>query len=73
MAAKEGSMGFYFELYILKFNFINLLNRLFDNGSQTKVTQMFEAENTLPLEMQQSGWQGILNSFKSYAERNNAL
>jgi hypothetical protein len=32
------------------------------------VTETFEPENQNPLEMQQQGWQAILNNFKKYVE-----
>ena len=34
----------------------------------TKVTEQFEPENQNPAEMQQAGWQMILDNFESYAE-----
>lgn len=40
-----------------------------ENGS-TQITETFEAETTNSAEMQQTGWQAILNSFKQYAEEN---
>jgi uncharacterized protein YndB with AHSA1/START domain len=39
-------------------------------GDQTKVTESFEAEDTNPLEMQQGGWQAIMDNFKKYTENN---
>jgi uncharacterized protein YndB with AHSA1/START domain len=38
------------------------------DGNETKVTEIFEAEAVNPLEMQRSGWQAILDSFKKYTE-----
>lgn len=38
------------------------------NGGATKVTESFEAEDTNPIEMQQGGWQAILDNFKKYTE-----
>jgi uncharacterized protein YndB with AHSA1/START domain len=35
-----------------------------------KVIEEFEAENENPIEMQQTGWQMILNNFKKYVESN---
>lgn len=32
------------------------------------VTEKFDPEQTNPLEMQQAGWQAILNNFKKYVE-----
>jgi len=34
----------------------------------TKVTEVFEAEKTNPVEVQHDGWQSILNNFKTYSE-----
>jgi uncharacterized protein YndB with AHSA1/START domain len=39
-------------------------------GNTTKVTESFDAENTNSLELQQGGWQAILDSFKKYTESN---
>ena len=38
------------------------------NGSITKITETFDAENENPFEMQRDGWQAILNNFKKYTE-----
>lgn len=38
------------------------------NGNQTRITEIFEAENQNPADMQRDGWQAILNSFKGYTE-----
>ena len=37
-------------------------------GNNTRVTIQFESETENPIEMQQQGWQAILNNFKSYCE-----
>jgi len=81
MEAKDGSMGFdfggvydevrkneYIEYTIgdgrkVKINFTPL-------GNSTKVVERFEAEDINPIEMQQGGWQAIMDSFKKYAETN---
>ncbi|MEP7165824.1 MAG: SRPBCC family protein [Ferruginibacter sp.] len=81
MESKDGSMGFdfggiydvvkpneYIEYTIgdgrkVKINFTA-------NGNKTKVVESFEAEETNPIEMQQGGWQAILDSFKKYTEGN---
>jgi len=39
------------------------------SGGTTEVTETFEAEDTNSVEMQQGGWQAIMNSFKRYAEQ----
>lgn len=37
-------------------------------GDHTHITETFDAENQNPTEMQQAGWQAILDNFKKYAE-----
>jgi hypothetical protein len=37
-------------------------------GDSTEVNIEFDAENQNALELQENGWQAILNNFKSYAE-----
>lgn len=39
-------------------------------GEGTKIVEQFEAESTNPVEMQQTGWQAILDNFKKYTETN---
>ncbi len=39
-------------------------------GGKTHVIQEFEAESQNSIEMQRSGWQAILDSFKNYTESN---
>jgi uncharacterized protein YndB with AHSA1/START domain len=41
-----------------------------ESGDQTKIVESFEPEETNPREMQQGGWQAILDNFKSYTENN---
>ncbi len=41
-----------------------------DEGNSTKIVESFEAEDTNPLEMQQGGWQAIMDNFKKYTEAN---
>lgn len=38
------------------------------NGNETIVTEIFDAENENPVEMQRGGWQAILNNFKKHVE-----
>jgi uncharacterized protein YndB with AHSA1/START domain len=38
------------------------------SGNTVKIVETFEAEDTNPIEMQQGGWQAILNNFKQYTE-----
>ena len=39
-------------------------------GDMTTVTENFEAEETNSIEMQQGGWQAIMDNFKKYTEAN---
>ena len=82
MAAKDGSFSFDFGgIYdIVKKNELieytmgdgRKVKVIFtSNGDQTYVEESFEAENTHSIEMQQGGWQSILNNFKKHAEGEN--
>lgn len=79
MEAKDGSFGFdfggiYDRVEINK----NIEYTLGDgrkvainfkaNGNQTEVTETFDAETQNSIEMQQQGWQAILNNFTKYTE-----
>lgn len=79
MEAKDKSMGFDFEgVYTL----VQLLKRFEykladdrkvivefkEEGDSVKIIESFDPENENPHDMQQAGWQMILNNFKTYAE-----
>lgn len=80
MEAKDGSFGFDFEAVyneiILgeKFSYTMPDNRavhvafLTIDNNLTQVTVTFDAESENPIELQQQGWQAILNNFKNYTE-----
>lgn len=79
MEAKDGSWGFDFEgvydevkdheLIAYTLGDGRTVNIIFESeGNATKVTETFEAETQNSLEMQQSGWQAIMDSFKKYTE-----
>jgi len=79
MEAKDGSFGFDFGgVYeeLIPFSQISLrmgdgrlaVTKFESLGTSTKVTTIFDAENQNPVDLQQNGWQSILNNFKSYAE-----
>ena len=40
----------------------------FGNDETTNVSESFEAEDMNSIELQEAGWQSILNNFKKYAE-----
>jgi uncharacterized protein YndB with AHSA1/START domain len=84
MEAKDGSFGFDFEAtYDEVINEKKIAYTLGDGlgdarkviitfekqGNKTTVTTEFDPEETNPIEMQQAGWQAILNNYKAYAER----
>lgn len=39
-----------------------------EEGDKIRVTEIFDAENENPVEMQQAGWQAILDNFRDYTE-----
>ncbi|MDC6385825.1 activator of HSP90 ATPase [Flagellimonas taeanensis] len=80
MEAKDGRFGFDFEAVydeVVKHKKISYTmtdgrqaTTTFEtSGTGTLVTTVFDPENQNPLEMQQGGWQAILNNFKAYVER----
>lgn len=80
MAAKDGSFAFGFKgVYTAVERYRNIAYTLTDGrkvniiltdmGDTVKLTESFEAENTNSLELQQQGWQAIVNNFKNYVER----
>lgn len=79
MAAKDGSFSFDFggdynevkpaEHILATLGDGRQWNTYFKSaGNKTIVTERFEAEGMHSLEMQQGGWQAILNNFKVYTE-----
>jgi len=81
MEAKDGSMGFDFEGIYDEVEHYKLISYQLGDGRKveivfndidgnTSVSETFDAENTNPIEMQQAGWQAILDNFKKYAEEN---
>ncbi len=79
MEAKDGSFGFDFEgvyttvnkydsyTYVLEDKrVIDVAVKETDNG--VEVIEIFDPENENPVELQEEGWQAILNNFKKYCE-----
>ena len=79
MAAKDGSFSFdftgtygeikpnkYLEYTIDDGRKVKVIFTSMDSG--TRIVETFEAEDTHSIEMQQGGWQSILDNFKKYAE-----
>jgi uncharacterized protein YndB with AHSA1/START domain len=81
MEAKDGSFGFDFEAYYTEINLGNSFTYEFGGrvctivmaeleNNQTAVKITFDPETENPINLQQQGWQLILNNFKSYTEEN---
>ncbi len=79
MAAKDGSVSFDFcgtftkidsnsslQLFLEDGREVNL--QFIKEGDVTKLIETFEPEEVNSLELQQQGWQTILNNFKAYVE-----
>lgn len=81
MEAKDGSAGFDFEGFYDKIKLHRHISYTIEDGrrvdikfqedeNSTVVEEAFEADQDYPLEMQQQGWQAILDNFKAYVEKN---
>ncbi|MCR8642914.1 SRPBCC family protein [Paenibacillus sp. N1-5-1-14] len=81
MEAKDGSFGFDFGGVYDEVNVNELIAYTMGDGRKVKITftsegdttkivEVFDAEASNPVEMQQAGWQAILNNFKKYSESN---
>lgn len=80
MEAKDGSFGFEFEAIYDEVIPQTRMTYTMSDGRKvttvfqaqadgTKVTTTFDAENQNSVELQQQGWQAILNNFKKYVEQ----
>jgi len=80
MAARDNSMSFDFwgtyqkiekekNIEILLGDGRSMLVTFEMTDATTIITEKFEPENENPVEMQQTGWQMILDNFKSYVEQ----
>jgi uncharacterized protein YndB with AHSA1/START domain len=81
MAAKDGSAGFDLKGTYVAIDEFEYIEYKLEDGRQvgisfneedgvTSVTETFEAENQHSNELQQQGWQAIMNSFKQFVESN---
>ena len=78
MEAKDGSFGFDFEANYTEVTLGSSLTYTFggrncsvelkEDNDTTQITVTFDPETENPIEMQQQGWQAILNNFKHYTE-----
>jgi len=80
MEAKDGSFGFDFGGVYDEVKVHEVIAYTLGDGrkvtitfkgqeKETQVIETFDAETTNPVEMQQQGWQAILDNFKKYAEQ----
>jgi uncharacterized protein YndB with AHSA1/START domain len=80
MVAKDGSFGFdfsgiYDEVKIYEVISYTLADgrkvkiTFIDKDNKTKIIEAFEAESSNSNELQQKGWQSILDNFKKYIEQ----
>jgi len=80
MEAKDGSFGFDFSGIYDEVKHCDVLSYILDDGrkvkitfidqqNETKIIEIFEAEKTNSIELQQKGWQAILDNFKKYTEQ----
>jgi uncharacterized protein YndB with AHSA1/START domain len=80
MEAKDGSMGFEFggiyDAVIINEHIAYTMEdgrkvkiSFTAEGNSTKVVESFDAESENSIELQQAGWQAILDNFKSYTEQ----
>lgn len=81
MASKDGSMSFDFEGIYTRVEMFKLIEyvladdrkvkiEFITEGNIVRLIEHFDPENENALELQQTGWQAILNNFKSYLESN---
>ena len=79
MEAKDGSFGFDFSGVYDEVKLYEVIAYTLGDGrkvkiifvgdeNKTEITEVFEAENTYPIDKQQEGWQAILDNFKKYTE-----
>lgn len=79
MSSRDKTMAFDFEgtytdiAQLSRIVYVLADGRVVETTFQTeadgiKVIQLFDPETVNPVEMQQAGWQAILNNFKSYVE-----
>lgn len=79
MEAKDGSMGFDFDgIYDNVKSYEQIEYTMSDGrkvsvsfvseGDKTIIVETFEAEDIHSIELQQTGWQAILDNFKKYTE-----
>ena len=80
MEAKDGSFGFDFSGTYDEVKLYDVISYVAADGrkvkitfigqeKETKIIETFEAESTNSIELQQKGWQAILDNFKNFTEK----
>ncbi|MGP7817909.1 SRPBCC family protein [Niallia sp. 01092] len=80
MEAKDGSFGFDFSGIYDEVKLNEVISYTISDGrkvkitfidqeNETKINETFDAETINSIELQQQGWQAILDNFKKYAEQ----
>lgn len=80
MEAKDGSSGFDFSGVYDEVKKHELITYTLDDGrkvritftpqgEETRVVEVFDAEQSNPMELQRAGWQAILDNFRQHAEQ----
>jgi uncharacterized protein YndB with AHSA1/START domain len=80
MEAKDGSFGFDFSGIYDDVKLFEVISYTLEDGrkvkitfigqeNETKIMETFESESINSIELQQKGWQAILDNFKKYAEQ----
>ena len=80
MEAKDGSFGFDFSGIYDEVKLNEIISYILDDDrkvkitfidqeNKTKIIENFETEKTNSIELQQKGWQAILDNFKKYIEQ----
>lgn len=80
MEAKDGSFGFYFSGTYDEVKLYEVISYTIGDGRKVKITfigegkktriiETFDPEKANSIDMQQQGWQAILDNFKKYIEQ----
>jgi uncharacterized protein YndB with AHSA1/START domain len=81
MEAKDGSFGFDFKVVYNEVSEYKFISYTMEDGRKAEttfkvsedgveMTTLFDAESENSRELQQQGWQSILNNFKKYTQNN---
>jgi uncharacterized protein YndB with AHSA1/START domain len=80
MEAKDGSFGFDFKGIYDEVKLLEFISYSLEDGrkveisfegkeNETEIIETFDPDTSNSIELQQTGWQAIINNFKKYAEQ----